>query len=48
FHTELQESGEMDGVGEGGAPNVAPAICNAIFRLTGKRIRKLPILEQFA
>lgn len=48
FHTELQESGEMDGVGEGGAPNVAPAVCNAIFRLTGKRIRKLPILEQFA
>lgn len=48
FHTELQESGEMDGVGEGGAPNVAPAICNAIFRLTGKRIRKLPIMEQFA
>lgn len=48
FRTELQESGEMDGVGEGGAPNVAPAICNAIFRLTGKRIRRLPIMDQFA
>ncbi len=48
FHTELQESGDMDGVGEGGAPNMAPAVCNAIFRLTGKRIRRLPIMDQFA
>jgi isoquinoline 1-oxidoreductase beta subunit len=34
------------GIGEPGTAGIAPAVANAVFAATGKRIRKLPIGEQ--
>jgi len=31
------------GIGEAGVPAIAPAVCNAVYKATGKRVRRLPI-----
>jgi isoquinoline 1-oxidoreductase beta subunit len=44
IHVEIvQSEGAPGGIGEPGVPPVAPAIANAIFALTGQRIRELPL-----
>jgi len=42
FHL-VENHEDPGGVGEPGVPPIAPAVANALFALTGKRIRRLPI-----
>jgi isoquinoline 1-oxidoreductase beta subunit len=41
----IRSDGAPGGVGEPGLPPVAPAIANAVFALTGQRVRELPIVK---
>jgi isoquinoline 1-oxidoreductase beta subunit len=46
-HVYFAENDHLpSGVGEPGVPPTAPAICNAIYAATGKRIRTLPVDPQ--
>lgn len=46
IEVEIITSGEhWGGAGEPGTPPIAPAVTNAVFALTGKRVRQLPLMN---
>jgi isoquinoline 1-oxidoreductase beta subunit len=43
----VESTAPPSGVGEPGVSVIAPALCNALFSATGKRIRELPLVRSW-
>jgi isoquinoline 1-oxidoreductase beta subunit len=47
IEVHIVASGEApSGIGEPGTPPIAPAVANAVFKLTGKRLRRMPFDQE--
>jgi isoquinoline 1-oxidoreductase beta subunit len=46
-HFALSGGNKWGGLGEPSTPPVAPAICNALYKVIGRRIRSLPIKDYY-
>lgn len=42
----IESGAPIGGIGEAGTPLIAPAVVNALAKLTGRRIRTLPLAKQ--
>ena len=42
----VESSAHPSGIGEPGTPPIAPAVANAVFKLTGKRLRRMPFDQE--
>ena len=42
----IDSSEHPSGIGAPGTPPIAPAVANAVFRLTGKRLRRMPFDQE--
>jgi isoquinoline 1-oxidoreductase beta subunit len=47
METDIVAEGDpMGGIGAPGTPPIAPAVCDALLALTGKPIRRVPIVRR--